>query len=109
MAIAAQWQTVATVPSTALTIYTSPTTAFAATAGTYGYQRDLVITNSGATFVSLAAGTAVTNSATTVGSFALPPGGTIILTQCQVPNGTVVNAIGPGQLSIGFGTNVSYI
>lgn len=111
MAIAANW--VVTAPySTTTALYTTPTAAFAATAGTYLYQRDLVITNNGASTMFVAVGTGA-SSAVTTSSFALPSGGSVILTQCQVPNAAIIYGVGQGgaagTASIGWGTNVSYV
>lgn len=104
MATSVAWQTTATVTASAVAYYTVPSASTAA----YGsYARDLVLTNGGATTFSVGAGTAA-SSATTAASFALPPGGTVILTQCQVPPSTIIYAIGPGTLSVGWATNVSY-
>lgn len=109
MAIFAQWQTVVTVTAQAA-LYTVPSTTAATTF--FPYARDLVLTNSGANTLYVAVNTN-TAAATTTGSFAIPTGGTVILTQCQVPQGTVVNATCPtaagSQLSIGYATNVAYI
>lgn len=105
MAISVAWQTVASVTSAAA-FYTVPSASTAA----YGsYARDLVLTNSGTVtlFVGLSSGTV---SATTT-SFQVPTGGTVLLTQCQVPSGGIVSATAPtgtGSLSVGFATNVNY-
>jgi hypothetical protein len=112
VAINAQWQTVATVNTSDTALYTVPTAAFAATAGTFLYPRDLVITNSGATTIFVAQTTAGSPVSTTTGSFQIPTGGSVILTQCQVPAGTVVKAISPGtagQASVGYALNVAYV
>lgn len=88
MAISVSWQTVASIAatSTVSTFYTVPSS----TASSYGtYARDLVITNSGTSgtvFVCLSAAGAVTAAA----GFQIPTGGTVVLTQCQVPGGAVV-------------------
>jgi hypothetical protein len=106
VAIAAQWQTVASVTTTAGTVYTTN----AATASTFGYGRDLVVTNSGT--VTIFIGMGASNVATSVASFGVPSGGTLVLTQCGVPNATPVTAIagaGTGQVSIGYATNVAYV
>lgn len=109
MAIAAQWQTVATVTTGASTVYTIPS----GTASAYGvYARDLVVTNSGVPTVFLSLTPAGAAAATTLASFAIPSGGTVILTQCQVPAGANLSAItssGTASVSVGFGTNVSYV
>lgn len=105
MAISVAWQTIATVTSAA-TVYTIPS----GTSSSYGtYARDLVVCNSGTAtlFVGLSSGTV---SATTT-SFQVPAGGTVLLTQCQVPAGVYVSATaatGTGQISVGFATNVNY-
>jgi hypothetical protein len=105
VAISVAWQTVATVTSAA-TVYTIPN----GTASSYGtYARDLVITNSGTAtlFIGLSSGTV----AATTSSFQVPAGGTVLLTQCQVPAGALVSATaatGTGQISVGFATNVNY-
>lgn len=105
MAISTQW---AVVNSTVGTSSSSVYTTVAATVSSY--LRDLVINNSGTGFVSISFGTAAT-SAATASSFALPPGGTVILTQCQVPNGAIIYAIAPATttVSVGYATNVAYI
>jgi hypothetical protein len=107
VAISVAWQTVVTVTSQAA-LYTVPS----ATSATYGYARDLVITNSGANTVYIAMNSN-TPAATTTGSFAIPTGGTLVLTQCQVTNGAVVNGTCPtaagSSVSIGYATNVAYI
>jgi hypothetical protein len=109
VAISVAWQTVATgVTTSAVGVYTIPTSSTVA----YGaYARDLVVTNSGTATVFVGLG--VSNVATSVASFQIPSGGTLVLTQCQVPNsGTqVLSAISPGttSVSVGFATNVAYI
>jgi hypothetical protein len=105
VAISVAWQTVSSVTSAA-TVYTIPSASTAA----YGlYARDLVINNSGTVtlFVGLSSGTV---SATTT-SFQVPAGGTVLLTQCQVPSGLYVSATaatGTGSISVGYATNVNY-
>ena len=99
MAIATSWQTVATVTTTAGTVFTTAA----------GYTRDLVVTNSGtaAIFVGLGA----SNVATSVASMEIPTGGSLVLTECQVPASTPLTAIagvGTGQVSVGYGSLVSY-
>jgi hypothetical protein len=113
VAIAVAWQTVVTV-GTAITsnqLWTTPT----ATGTTFAYARDLVCTNSGAPtiLVSLTA-SAGTNIASTLSSFQIPSGGSLILTQCQIPASATVSAVtlstaATGQLSIGYATNVAYM
>lgn len=106
MAIAAAWQTVASVTTTAGTVYTTN----ASTASTFAYGRDLVVTNSGTATVFVGIG--ASNVATSVASFSIPAGGTLILTQCQVPGGVPVSACtgaGSSQVSIGYALNVAYV
>lgn len=108
MAINAQWQTVATVNTTNTALYT----VAAATASTFSYARDLVVTNSGATTIWIGVTTSGSPAATTTGSFQIPTGGSLVLTQCQVPNGAVVSGISPGtagSASVGFALNVMYV
>lgn len=112
MAISVAWQTTASFTTTTA-LYTVPTAAFAATAGTFLYPRDLVITNSGTATIFVAVGASVTSAATT-SSFQVPTGGSVILTQCQVPAGAVVYGVQavattPSQASIGYATNVAYV
>lgn len=104
MAIAAAWQTVATVTTTAGTVYTTPA------ATSVAYQRDLVITNSGAATIFIGMG--ASNVATSVASFGIPAGGTVILTQCGVPASTPVTALtgaGSSSVSVGYALNVAYV
>lgn len=105
MAIATQWvATNNTVSTTALTVYTT----VAATVSSY--LRDLVITNGGTASVFIGMG--ASNVATSVASFSIPAGGTLVLTQCQVPNGTPISAIagaGTVPVYVGYATNVAYI
>jgi hypothetical protein len=110
VAISVAWQTIATgVTTSAVGIYTIPT---ASTASFGSYARDLVVCNSGTATVFVGLG--VSNVATSVASFQIPPGGTILLTQCQVPNsGTQVlsgltGGAGTTSVSVGFATNVNY-
>ena len=106
MAISVAWQTVYTNITTSAALYTTPSNATAA----YGaYARDLVITSSGASTLFVSAGLAAA-SATTTASFVIPPGGTVILTQCQVPAATIIYGVSSGTAaaSIGWATNVNY-
>jgi hypothetical protein len=118
VAISVAWQTVVTVGTaqTSNSLYTVP----ASTASSFAYARDLVCTNSGAATILVGLTTSASPAATTTGSFEIPAGGTLLLTQCQVPNGTasstsgVISActlttVATSQLSIGFATNVAYI
>lgn len=110
MAISVAWQTVASVTTAPTLFYTVPS----ASTVPYGvYARDMVITNSGAgtIYVSLAPSS---TAATSVGGFQVPVGGTVLLTQCQVPSGSVVGAAAAStavtnQVSLGWATNVAYI
>lgn len=114
MAIAATYviQGIATGGSTAAQLYTVPSSGTAGTTPYYPYARDLVVTNAGTviTFVGLSTAGTV---ATTPASFQIPPGGSIVLTQCQVPAGAVLSALtgvtATSLLSIGYGSVVSVI
>lgn len=108
MAIAATYLTTASF-TTSAALYTVPT----GTSATYAYARDLVITNSG-TVTAFVAVSPQATAATTTGSFAIPTGGSVILTQCQVPASTIVFGVQgvattTTQVSIGYATNVAYI
>lgn len=108
MAISVAWQTTVTFSSATTPAYTVPT---ASTAPFGLYARDLVINNSGTVSVFANLNPAA-NAATTTASFLIPAGGTVILTQCQIPGGSNVNLIpgsGTASASIGWATNVSYI
>jgi hypothetical protein len=112
VAISVPWVVNNTVVTSTTTIYTVPTYSASSTIpyAQTPYVRDLVVTNGGPSTVFIGLGTGVTGGAT-VSSFAVPSGGTVILTQCQVPQGSVVGAISSGTaaVSVGFGTNVSYV
>jgi hypothetical protein len=99
VAIATSWQTVATVTTTAGTVFTTAA----------GYTRDLVVTNSGASTIFVGLG--ASNVATSVASFAIPAGGTLVLTQCQNPASQPITACtgaGSSQVSVGYGSLVNY-
>ena len=103
MAISVAWQTVSSFTTTAA-LFTTPST---------GYVRDLVLTNSGTATVFVSAGPAA-SSAVTTSSFGIPTGGTVLLTQCQVPASTIIYGVQgvattTSYLSIGYATNVSYV
>lgn len=100
MAIAATYFTTATVTTSAAQ-YTVPST---------GYNRDLIVTNSGTANLWVGLGSGLTSAATT-SSFQVPAGGTVILTQCQVPTSAKLYAISSGttSVSLGWGSNVSFI
>ena len=109
MAISVAWQTVAGgITTSAQQIYTIPSSS---TVSFGSYARDLVVTNSGTAtvFIGLSnSGTVATSAA----SFQVPTGGTLLLTQCQVPASAVLSALtgaGTTSVSVGFATNVSYI
>ena len=103
MAIAATWVTVATNITTPAAVYTTPTT---------GYRRDLVVTNDG----PATAYVAVTTDASTAGSvssFAVPTGGSVLLTQCAVPTSSIVFVraaqTGTVSVSVGWASNLNYV
>lgn len=87
MALAATYVTTATFTTTT-SLYTTP----ASTSATYAYGRDLVITNSGTASIYVAVGPAATLAVTT-SSFVIPTGGSVLLTQCQVPASTVIYGV----------------
>jgi hypothetical protein len=106
VALSVAWQTVFTNITTTTALYTTPSASTAA----YGsYARDLVITSSGASTLFVSAGPAAA-SAVTTSSFGIPSGGSVILTQCQVPAGTIIYGVSAGTAaaSIGWATNVNY-
>lgn len=105
MALAVAYSTAVTAAATTSTaIYTTATT---------GYQRDLVITNGGASTCFVSAGTGVTSASTTV-SFAIPTGQSIVL-EGQTPNSTIIYGFaaatpaGGLNLSVGYASVVSVI
>jgi len=107
VAINAQW--VVTTPfSTTTSLYTVP----ANTSATYAYVRDLVVTNSGTATAFFSLGTGATSAATT-SSFVVPTGGSVILTQCQVPGGAILWGATQGGVagsaSVGYALNVAYV
>ena len=106
MAISVAWQTTATITAnTSTALYTVPSS------GNFGtYARDLVVCNGGTGTCYVAVGSIVTSAATTT-SFAVPAGGTVILTQCAVPTTAAIFGMAPyaAPVSIGFATNVMYI
>lgn len=107
MAIAVAWQTTVSF-TTSAALYTTPTS------GNFSsYNRDLVINNSGTATIYVAVGAPVTSAATT-SSFVIPTGGSVILTQCQIPAQTIVYGVQAvatttSQASIGFASNVAYV
>lgn len=105
MAIAATYALAGVaVPTSSTVLYTVPTT-------TPTYSRDLIITNSGTTTCFFALGTGATGAATTQ-SFQVPAGGSVLLTQCQVPATGIVWGISvtaAGVASFGYGSVVSVV
>jgi hypothetical protein len=107
VAAAATYVVNGTSVTTTAAIYTVPT----ASTVPYGtYARDLIITNGGPSscFYSLGTGSTV---ATTAGSFNVPSGGSLVLTQCQVPAGGIIFGVSAGTSStyVGYGSVVSVI
>lgn len=97
--------TTATFTTTAA-LYTVPTSS----ASTYAYPRDLVVSNGGSVVSYFALGTGAT-VATTVGSVAVPVGGSAVITGAAAPAGAVLFAVaasGTGSLSVGYSTGVTY-
>ena len=101
MAIAATWTINGTAVTTSAALYTVPST---------GYKRDLVVTNGGPSALFVGLGSGLT-AATTVQSFQVPSGGSVILTQCQVPTSAIIYAVSAGTsaTSIGYGSLVNYV
>jgi hypothetical protein len=100
VALAANYFTAVTAAATTSTaIWTSSTSA---------YQRDLVVTNGGASTCFVAAGPGVSSASTTV-SYAVPTGESLLL-MGQVPNATIVYGFaaaapaGGLNLSLGWAT-----
>lgn len=100
MALAVAYQTTVTSITSNAALYTTSTT---------GYQRDLAITNSGASFLYVVAGTSATTAAAATG-FGIPTGQTVIL-EGQVPNSTIIfgYSAGTAAASIGYASVVSVI
>lgn len=100
MAIAATW----VINGTAVT-----TSASLTTISNTGYKRDLVITNGGPSALYVGLGSGVT-AATTINSFQVPSGGSVILTQCQVPQGAILYGVSAGTsaTSVGYASLVNY-
>jgi hypothetical protein len=105
MAIAATYFTAVTAAATTSTaLWTSSTSA---------YQRDLIVSNGGASTCFISAGTGVSSASTTV-SFAVPSGQQLVL-QGQVPNSTILygfaaaSPAGGLNISLGWGSVVSVI
>ena len=106
MAIAASYFTTVTNPATTSTaLYTTSTTA---------YQRDLVVSNGGASHVLVAAQDRGHRLASTTVSFAIPAGQQLVL-QGQVPNSTILYGFAAAApaggliISLGWGSVVSVI
>jgi hypothetical protein len=103
VAIAATYALTVAVPTSSTVLYTTP----ASTVQTY--IRDLILTNAGTTTIFLSLGTGVSSAATT-SSFVVPTGGSVVLTQCGVPNSGIIYGISPtnaGVLSVGYGSVTS--
>ena len=100
MAIAATYFTTATSITSSTAIYTTGTT----------YNRDLVITNDGPSLAYVTLGASSTGAAAATG-FAVPTGGSVILTQCQVPTSGIIYAFsgGTASVSLGWASLVTYI
>ena len=100
MALAVAYQTVFTSITSSTALWTSPTT---------GYQRDLAITNSGASLLYVAVGTGATTAAAATG-FGIPTGQTVVL-EGQVTNSTIIFGYsgGTAAASIGYASVVSVI
>ena len=101
MAIAAAWAISNKAVTTSAAIYTVSST---------GYKRDLVVTNGGPSTLYVACGTGAT-AATTDVSFVIPSGGSMVLTQSQVPASAIIYGVSAGTSAtfVGFGSNVSYV
>jgi hypothetical protein len=100
MAIAATWKVNALSVTSSAAVYTVPST---------GYNRDLVVTNNGPSALFVGLGSGVT-AATTVNSFQIPSGGSLVLTQCQVPTSGIIFGVSAGTsaTSVGYGSLVNY-
>lgn len=100
MALAVAYQTVVTSITSNVALWTSPTT---------GYQRDLAITNSGASLLYVVAGTAATTAAAATG-FGIPTGQTVVL-EGQLTNSTIIfgYSAGTAAASIGYASVVSVV
>ena len=104
MAINAQWVASTAVTTSAVTVYTT------AAATVSSYLRDLVVNNGGTAPVFIGMG--ASNVATSVASFSIPAGGTMIITQSQIPNAVPISAItgaGTVQVNVGYALNVAYV
>lgn len=104
MALAVAYQTTVTFTTTAA-LYTTSSTSLPG--------RDLVITNSGAGTCYVACG-APTTAAVTTSSFVIPTGGSVVLTQCQIPASLKIwgcqdVATNTQSVSIGYASVVSVI
>jgi len=108
VAIAVAWQTTATMTATTVnTFYTIPSS------GAFGtYARDLAINNGGSATMLVSLTPSGAAGATSAASFAIPAGGTLLLTQCQVTAGAIIGVAVPTGTAIpsaGFCSNVSYV
>ena len=103
MALAVAYQTVYTNITSSAPLWTSPTAAVTP------YVRDLVITNSGASLLYVAVGTAATTAAAATG-FGIPTGQSVVL-EGQLPASTIIfgYSAGTAAASIGYASVVSVI
>jgi hypothetical protein len=101
VAIAATWTIANQSVTSSAAIYTVPST---------GYKRSLIVTNGGPSSLFVALGSGAT-AASTVDSFQIPSGGSLILAQCQAPTSAILYGISAGTSAtfVGYGTNVSYV
>jgi hypothetical protein len=78
------------------------------TVASTGYNRDLVVTNGGPSTLFVAFGTGASSAATT-SSFAVPTGGSLVLTECQALQSGIIYGISAGTsaTSVGWGTLVT--
>ena len=103
MALAVAYQTVYTSITSSAALWTSPTAA------TTPYVRDLVITNSGASLLYVAVGTAASSAAAATG-FGIPTGQSD-RPRGQLPASTIIYgySAGTAAASIGYASVVSVI
>ena len=101
MAIAATYVVNALSVTSSAAVYTVPST---------GYKRDLVVTNGGPSALFVALGTGCT-VATTAGSFQIPTGGQLVLSQAQAPQSGVIYGVSAGTsaTSVGYASVLSVV
>lgn len=99
MAIAASYFTTVTNVTTSTALYTTAST---------GYNRDLVVTNAGASTMFVAVGPAITSAATT-SSVGIPSGGTMVITEGQIAVSSKIYATSAGTAAaaLGWATGVT--